>query len=566
MNTPESPSPRRQGTLRREVLPVALFVVLLASTSVACAQNSLIDGSANSNRRAPAEGSAWVTDRQADLSEFGAWACKFAKAQGVGSKAAAPDAVTLTEGVRLAERRRIVLGALMYSDPTRALSVSVPAAIRAKLPADVLSRLETPFSAVGDYSVDNRSGHREVTVNGGTYGAHVSGQQLTTSSQRGVLLHGFTLDGEAVLDANPPRVKTQVRQVPLPNTTYGNDPFSGALQLFGNSGTIADDNVGATKEPGEPDHAGDPGGASVWYTWTPSGSGQATFTTDDGVNNVTVDTLLAVYTGSDVASLTYVAADDDYGVGFNSQVSFYARAGQTYYIAVDGFLYFEGPSEGSFSLTYFQQSDPLSPTITSDTFDELQTNTFYTYTITSTGGSVSYSATGLPFGLTLDPQTGVISGMVTDVGTYTAFLSAMNLHGTSTISLTLSVIDTPIHKAFFRTEVALPQNPGVYYLHLPRGNIFGYYAYLDDDNYIYHYDLGYEYTFNANDGKAGIYFYDFASDTFFYTSPTFPFPFLYDFSLKTVLYYYPDLTRDGRYNTNGVRYFYNYSTRQIITK
>ena len=34
-------------------------------------------------------------------------------------------------------------------------------------------------------------------------------------------------------------------------------------------------NVGATKEPGEPDHAGDPGGASVWYTWTAPADGVA---------------------------------------------------------------------------------------------------------------------------------------------------------------------------------------------------------------------------------------------------------------------------------------------------
>ena len=72
--------------------------------------------------------------------------------------------------------------------------------------------------------------------------------------------------------------------------------------------------------------------------------------------------------------------------------------------------------------------------------------------------------------------------------------------------------------------------------------------------------------FDAADGKSGVYLYDFASKTFFYTSPAFPFPYLYDFSLNTVLYYYPDPNNAGHYNTDGVRYFYDFATGKIITK
>ena len=96
--------------------------------------------------------------------------------------------------------------------------------------------------------------------------------------------------------------------------------------------------------------------------------------------------------------------------------------------------------------------------------------------------------------------------------------------------------------------------------------MFGYYSFLSDPRYIYHFDLGYEYVFDAADGNDGVYLYDFASQTFFYTSPTFGFPYLYDFSLNSVLYYYPDPNNPGRYNTNGTRYFYNFATGQIITK
>ncbi len=122
----------------------------------------------------------------------------------------------------------------------------------------------------------------------------------------------------------------------------------------------------------------------------------------------------------------------------------------------------------------------------------------------------------------------------------------------------------PVVHHFFDGEVALSN--GVYYLAVASGNYFGYYSYLADPKYIYHFDLGYEYVFDAADGKAGAYFYDFKSSTFFYTSPGFPFPYLYDFTLKTVLYYYPDPQNPGRYNTDGTRYFYRFDTGQIITK
>ena len=118
--------------------------------------------------------------------------------------------------------------------------------------------------------------------------------------------------------------------------------------------------------------------------------------------------------------------------------------------------------------------------------------------------------------------------------------------------------------AFFTGEVALSN--GVYYLAFPNGNFFGYYSFLADPAYLYHFDLGYEYVFDAADGHGGVYFYDFASSTFFYTSPVFPFPYLYDFSLNSVLYYYPDPNNPGHYNTNGIRYFYDFNTATIITK
>ena len=63
-----------------------------------------------------------------------------------------------------------------------------------------------------------------------------------------------------------------------------------------------------------------------------------------------------------------------------------------------------------------------------------------------------------------------------------------------------------------------------------------------------------------------MYFYDFKSNGFFYTSPTFPFPYLYDFSLSSVVYYYPDPAHANQYNTDSYRFFYVFSTGETISK
>ena len=120
------------------------------------------------------------------------------------------------------------------------------------------------------------------------------------------------------------------------------------------------------------------------------------------------------------------------------------------------------------------------------------------------------------------------------------------------------------HPAFFSGEAAL--NNGVYYLALPNGTPFGYYSYLQDPNYIYHFDMGYEYMIDANDGVGGIYFYDFASSHWWYTGRQYPFPYIYDFGLGTgtLVYYYADTNNAGHYTTNP-RYFYDFPKGEIIT-
>lgn len=113
-----------------------------------------------------------------------------------------------------------------------------------------------------------------------------------------------------------------------------NDAFASAQALAGESGAVSGTNLRATKEPGEPEHAGNEGGASVWYRWTAPLDGAATFETRGN----DFDTLLAVYRGAMLTALTVVDEDDDSGAdALASRVSFRTQAGAEYAIAVDGY-------------------------------------------------------------------------------------------------------------------------------------------------------------------------------------------------------------------------------------
>ena len=98
-----------------------------------------------------------------------------------------------------------------------------------------------------------------------------------------------------------------------------NDNFSAAIVLRAATGSYFGANQEATKETGEPLHAGNAGGASVWYRWVAPSTGVATFDTFGSG----FDTVLAVYTGPSVDALTPVASNDDaLGWKWTSQAGF----------------------------------------------------------------------------------------------------------------------------------------------------------------------------------------------------------------------------------------------------
>lgn len=119
-------------------------------------------------------------------------------------------------------------------------------------------------------------------------------------------------------------------------------------------------NVDATHQKGEPQHAGVPGGKSVWFAWRATAAGTVVMDTE-GSN---FDTVLAVYTNRSLGLITsptnlveVAANDDDSAIAPLSRVKFTAFANITYLIAVDGKQGFAGDVR----LTIRQQRTTTAP-------------------------------------------------------------------------------------------------------------------------------------------------------------------------------------------------------------
>jgi hypothetical protein len=207
-----------------------------------------------------------------------------------------------------------------------------------------------------------------------------------------------------------------------------NDKFANALAVVLSNGAakVTGYNTNATKETGEPRHADNAGGHSVWWKWTAPSSGAITIDTRGSYS----DTTLGIYTGTALASLIKIASNDDIdeGVVQASTVTFNAVGGTIYYLAVDGF---DADSSGlTLNLNSTTIAIGSAPTITTQPESK---------TVTA-GTSVSFSvvATGNPTP-TYQWQKGVngISGAT--AATYTIASPASGDAGSYTVTVSNSI-------------------------------------------------------------------------------------------------------------------------------
>ena len=97
-------------------------------------------------------------------------------------------------------------------------------------------------------------------------------------------------------------------------------------------------------------------------------------------------------------------------------------------------------SIGAYTLTGTVQGIALYPIISSPGTATGQVGVFFSYTIKAVGNPVSYGVTGaLPGGVNFSTSTGILSGFPTESGDFVVDISATNVAGTGTKTLTISI-------------------------------------------------------------------------------------------------------------------------------
>ncbi len=127
-----------------------------------------------------------------------------------------------------------------------------------------------------------------------------------------------------------------------------NDMFTSATELTGVGGLATAINGRAGREPGEPFHADNDGGHSIWYFWRAPADGELWLSTAGS----DFDTLLASYIGTNMTNLTLIAGNDDVSPGSGySELRHGVISNQVYYFAIDGYGGASGAIEFQYALT-----------------------------------------------------------------------------------------------------------------------------------------------------------------------------------------------------------------------
>ena len=123
---------------------------------------------------------------------------------------------------------------------------------------------------------------------------------------------------------------------PLATAAPANDNFVSATAISSANGSQVGNNLSATKEVGEPAHAGNTGGRSIWYRVDGTRGRASTSSTRSPVRSTPARRVL----GKRVAALTEVASNDDApGLDSSRSLMVFSRDPRTWFtaVAVDGF-------------------------------------------------------------------------------------------------------------------------------------------------------------------------------------------------------------------------------------
>jgi M6 family metalloprotease-like protein len=134
--------------------------------------------------------------------------------------------------------------------------------------ADETRKLVDVEEADGRNDLDNKINRGD---NGDLYPGNTNNTSFNNTSNPNSKLYSGSSSGVAVDNVSGSCSSTMSANLTDPGVVRpANDDLSNAQGLTGSSTTVSGTNIGATKEAGEPNHAGNPGGKSVWYKWTPN--------------------------------------------------------------------------------------------------------------------------------------------------------------------------------------------------------------------------------------------------------------------------------------------------------
>jgi hypothetical protein len=130
-----------------------------------------------------------------------------------------------------------------------------------------------------------------------------------------------------------------------------NDAFASATTLTGTSGTLTDeDNTGCTTETNDPLVALGFGTRTLWYKWVAPSTGAIHVNTAPPSGSPAVgDTVLGIFSGTGLGSLTTLWRNDDRDADTYSDVRARVTSGETYYIEVTGYA---TTNQGKFNLVW----------------------------------------------------------------------------------------------------------------------------------------------------------------------------------------------------------------------
>lgn len=153
------------------------------------------------------------------------------------------------------------------------------------------------------------------------------------------------------------------------------------------------------------------------------------------------------------------------------------------YIVTLGVQNYHGSNTATLSLTItgeapvFTSADNVSAYLDDEDFE---------YQIIASNQPTSYTATGLPDGLSISPRTGWISGYLSEAGIFPVTITATNAAGTTTVTLTLTIISRApvvVNPGTLQAQVGIPftyqvsasNQPDSFYIYgLPQGLTYNF--------------------------------------------------------------------------------------------